>query len=125
MVNVNRRTLQPQPRLDGTCHWYPVVEQVRTCGIGFQALESRLKQLHHNNLTEANEEEESLLLCKDVRDRFEMWSASFNVVDKTFDRRLRSSMGIAGVVFRLFDGILDLCHACMSPFIFIAKTSCF
>ena len=65
---------------------------------------------------EGDKEKEQLLLCKDVRDRFEMWCASFNVVDKAFDRGLRKSMGIAGVVFRLFDRIRVLLYACMSSF---------
>ncbi|CAF9914033.1 MAG: hypothetical protein ALECFALPRED_009213 [Alectoria fallacina] len=60
---------------------------------------------------EGDKEKEQLLLCKDVRDRFEMWCASFNVVDKAFDRGLRKSMGIAGVVFRLFDRIRVLLYA--------------
>lgn len=111
----NQPTLQPQPSKDGAHHWYPVVEQVRTCGIGFQTLQSLVKQLHRGINTETKEGEEQLLLCKDVRDRFQMWSASFNVANQTLDHRLRKSMGIAGVVFKLFDGILELCHACMDP----------
>ena len=107
---------QPQPTLDRAHHWYPVVEQVRTCGVEFRAVESQLKQLHRDNRMEADEDKEQLLLCKDVRDRFEMWCASFNVVDKAFDRGLRKSMGIAGVVFRLFDRIRGLLYACMSSF---------
>ena len=63
---------------------------------------------------ETDNEKEQLLICKDVRDRFEMWCASFNVVDKNFDRSLRKSMGIAGVVFRLFNEILTLIDACMT-----------
>lgn len=101
-------SLQPLPTVNGAHHWYPVVEQVRTCRLGFQALERPLQQLHHDNLRETDKEREQLLLCKDVHDRFEMWCASFNIVHRTFDRGLRKSMGIAGIVFRLFDRILAL-----------------
>lgn len=103
---------QPRPTLDRAHHWYPVVEQVRTCRIQYQLLESLLKRLHHDNLMEADDEKEQLLICKDVRDRFEMWCASFDVRDQNFDRSLRKSMGIAGVVFTLFNTILALLDNC-------------
>ena len=106
-------SLEPQPTLDGAHHWYPVVEQVRICGTGFDFLEQHLRQLLHEQLR-IDKENEDLLLCEDVRDRFKMWCASFDVEGKNFDRSLRKSIGIAGVVFRLFDGILALLSACMS-----------
>lgn len=102
--------------LDGSHHWYPVVEQVRTCRTEFQALESQLKQLHHDNLMEGDNDKEQLQICEDVRDRFEMWCASFNVGDKEFDRSLRKSMGIAGIVFRLLDEIPALLGTCTTSF---------
>ncbi len=101
---------EPQLRLDGAHNWYPVVEQVRICDTWLSAIEHHLRLLHEE--LGIDEENEDLLQCEDVRDRFRMWCASFDVEGKSFDRSLRKSVGIAGVVFRLFDGILDLVSAC-------------
>lgn len=114
-----RGSPQPRPTLDGSHHWYPLVEEASTCRIEFLALETRLKQLHphHDNFMDVDNDKEQLLICcKDVRDRFEMWCASFNVVDKTLDRSLRKSVGVAGVVFRLFNEILALLGTCARSF---------